>query len=174
MVHAAALRRIPRPKWKPHASTQSCFLLWPILYTGNQDRLENHGNQPNLGGEGGIRTHGTVTRTTVFEFYDSHTGLCRAVVKRVLLFGISEAMMLVCDASCHAVLRSWFANWFANSQVPLGGPPFDQLASRILLISVRQVPQPGSTPNTAGMSPFRRLDRDGGTVGENVRTYKRR
>jgi hypothetical protein len=39
---------------------KSCFLLWPILYTGNQDRLENHGNQPNLGGGGGIRTLGTV------------------------------------------------------------------------------------------------------------------
>jgi len=117
-----------------------------------------------------VRIH----RTTGFEFYDSHTGLCRAVVKRVLLFGISEAMMLVRDASCHAVLRSWFVNWFANSQGPSGGPPFDQPASRILLIPVRQVPQLGSTPNTAGMSPFRRLDRDGGTVGEDVRTYKRR
>ena len=60
--------------------------------------VDNYGE---FGGEGGIRTHGTVTRTTVFEFYDSHTGLCRAVVKRVLLFGISEAMMLVRDASCH-------------------------------------------------------------------------
>jgi hypothetical protein len=39
-------------------------------------------------GEGGIRTHGTVARTTVFEFYDSHVGLCRSVATRVLLFAI--------------------------------------------------------------------------------------
>ena len=66
------------------------------------------------GGEGGIRTHGTVTRTTVFEFYDSHAGLCRPVAQRVLWFGISNALIAVCDAQCHAVLRSWSANWFAN------------------------------------------------------------
>ena len=36
------------------------------------------------GGKGGIRTHGTVTRTTVFEFYDSHADLCRSVARRVL------------------------------------------------------------------------------------------
>ena len=35
-------------------------------------------------GEGGIRTRGTITRTTVFEFYDSHVGLCRLVANRVL------------------------------------------------------------------------------------------
>ena len=71
-------------------------------------------------GEGGIRTHGTVTRTTVFEFYGSHAGLCCQVAKRVLWFGISEVMILICDALCHAVLRSWFANWFAihRSVVP--------------------------------------------------------
>jgi hypothetical protein len=39
-----------------------------------------------FGGEGGIRTHGTVTRTTVFEFYDSHAGACRFVAKRALWF----------------------------------------------------------------------------------------
>jgi hypothetical protein len=45
-----------------------------------------------------IRTHGTVTRTTVFEFYDSHDGLCRCVAKRVLSFGIFIASILSCDA----------------------------------------------------------------------------
>ena len=45
------------------------------------------------GGEGGIRTHGTVTRTTVFEFYDSHAGLCRPVTKRALWFGIFTAII---------------------------------------------------------------------------------
>jgi len=37
-----------------------------------------------IGGEGGIRTHSTVTRTTVFEFYDSRAGLCGPVTKRAL------------------------------------------------------------------------------------------
>ena len=32
------------------------------------------------GGEGGIRTHGTVTRTTVFEFYDSRADLCLPIL----------------------------------------------------------------------------------------------
>jgi len=36
------------------------------------------------GGEGGIRTHGTVTRTTVFEFYDSRVGACRTVTMSVV------------------------------------------------------------------------------------------
>ena len=70
---------------------------------------------PGNWGEGGIRTHGTVTRTTVFEFYDSHAGLCRQVTKRVLQFGIFNAIILFCDGPCQAVLRSWFAIWFANS-----------------------------------------------------------
>jgi hypothetical protein len=38
-----------------------------------------------LNGEGGIRTHGTVTRTTVFEFYDSYVGLSRPVAKLLKL-----------------------------------------------------------------------------------------
>ena len=37
-----------------------------------------------IGGEGGIRTHGADNRTTAFEFEDSHAGLCRPVLKRVL------------------------------------------------------------------------------------------
>jgi len=61
-----------------------------------------------------IRTHGTVTRTTVFEFYDSHVGLCPLVAKRVLLFAISRPIIPACDAQCLSVLRSWFAIWFAN------------------------------------------------------------
>ena len=66
-----------------------------------------------IGGEAGIRTHGTVTRTTVFEFYDSHADPCRPVAKRVLHFRISVATILACDAPWYAVLRGWFANWFA-------------------------------------------------------------
>jgi len=37
-----------------------------------------------VGGEGGIRTRGTVTRTTVFEFYDSRVGACRTVTMSVV------------------------------------------------------------------------------------------
>ena len=35
----------------------------------------------------------------------------------MLSFGISDAMILVRDVPCHAVLRSWFAVWFANFAV---------------------------------------------------------
>ena len=62
----------------------------------------------------GIRTHGTVTRTTVFEFYDSLDGLCRCVAKRVHSFGIFIASISSHAASCRAVMHSWFAIWFAN------------------------------------------------------------
>jgi hypothetical protein len=48
------------------------------------------------GGEGGIRNHGTVTRTTVFEFYDSHADPCRSVTKRPLWFGIFAATIPFC------------------------------------------------------------------------------
>ena len=41
-------------------------------------------------------------------------GVCRPVAKRVLLFGISKPMILVCVAQCRPVLRGWFAIWFAN------------------------------------------------------------
>jgi hypothetical protein len=33
----------------------------------------------------------------------------------VLWFGISDAMILGCDAPCRAVLSGWFAIWFAKS-----------------------------------------------------------
>ena len=66
------------------------------------------------GGEGGIRTHGTVTRTTVFEFYDSRAGAYRFVAMRALLFAIFPLMILVCDAQYRPVSRSWFAIWFAK------------------------------------------------------------
>jgi hypothetical protein len=58
---------------------------------------------------------GTVIRTTVFEFYDSHDGARRVVAKRVLLFAISKPIIPACDAQCRSVPRSWFAIWFANS-----------------------------------------------------------
>jgi hypothetical protein len=57
----------------------------------------------------------TVTRTTVFEFYDSHVGLCRSVAKRVLLFAISQPIIPTFYAQCRSVPHSWFAIWFANS-----------------------------------------------------------
>src|SRR5262245_22719038 len=60
------------------------------------------------------RTHGTVTRTTVFEFYDSHAVLCRAVANCALWFGIFIATISSCDAWYRAVMRSWFAIWFAK------------------------------------------------------------
>src|SRR5262245_14089795 len=65
-------------------------------------------------GEGGIRTDGTVTRTTVFEFYDSHAVLCLAVANCALWFGIFIATISSCDAWYRAVMRSWFAIWFAK------------------------------------------------------------
>jgi hypothetical protein len=68
-----------------------------------------------VGGEGGIRTHGTVTRTTVFEFEDSHAGVCRAVSKRVPLFAIFYPVMPTNDALCHTLPRGSFAISFANS-----------------------------------------------------------
>ena len=68
-----------------------------------------------IGGEGGIRTHGTVTRTTVFEFYDSHDGPCRAVAKRVLWFVNFDHAILACNARCYPVPCGWFAIWFAKS-----------------------------------------------------------
>jgi len=49
------------------------------------------------GGEGGIRTHGTVTRTTVFEFYDSRAGAYRLVAKRVLQFANFAVTVSACD-----------------------------------------------------------------------------
>ena len=57
-------------------------------------------------GEGGIRTHGTVTRTTVFEFYDSHADLSHPVPKRVVWFAIpSRRSWLVMPSAvlCRAV-----------------------------------------------------------------------
>jgi hypothetical protein len=40
----------------------------------------------------------------VFEFYDSHAGLCHAVVKRVPWFGIFDPIILASDAPCRFVL----------------------------------------------------------------------
>ena len=65
------------------------------------------------GGEGGIRTHGTVTRTTVFEFYDSGAAVCRAVANRAVLLAIFLLTVLPCDVLCRPVSRGWFAIWFA-------------------------------------------------------------
>jgi hypothetical protein len=48
------------------------------------------------GGEGGIRTHGTVTRKTVFEFEDSRDGACRPVPKRVVWFANFEIAISSC------------------------------------------------------------------------------
>jgi hypothetical protein len=97
------------------------------------------------GGEGGIRAHGTVTRTTVFEFYDSHVGLCRAVAKRALWFGIFASMIPPCYGWCHAVLRGSFANPFAK-------------VDRIAMISAMRTARPttGSPLSVleAGTAPF--------------------
>ena len=64
---------------------------------------------------GGIRTHRTVTRTTVFEFYDSHDGPCPAVAKCVLWFVNFDHAILACNARCYPVPCGWFAIWFAKS-----------------------------------------------------------
>ena len=77
-------------------------------------RPENPCKSTGVGGEGGIGTHGTVTRTTVFEFYDSRVGLCCSVAKRAFLFGISAPTVLDCVARYRSMSSGWFAIWFAN------------------------------------------------------------
>jgi len=55
------------------------------------------------------------------------------VTQRVLLFGISDAMILVCDARGRAVLRGSFAISFANSlhqPMPVYTPKADRLDKR--------------------------------------------
>src|SRR5262249_15078308 len=90
-------------------------VFWWVLRCGLAPRITfNSLVAKNLWRGGGVWTHGTVTRTTVFEFYDSHVGLCRSVAKRVLLFAISQPIIPTCDAQCRSVPRSWFAIWFAN------------------------------------------------------------
>ena len=69
--------------------------------------LFEHARYIKIGGEGGIRTHGTVTRTTVFEFYDSRAGVCRTVPNRAVLLAISLVTVLPCDVLCRLVSRSW-------------------------------------------------------------------
>jgi len=51
----------------------------------------------------------TVTRTTVFEFYDSHVGLCHPIAERVLWFANLASTILPCIARYRSVPRSWFA-----------------------------------------------------------------
>ena len=50
-----------------------------------------------------------VTRTTVFEFYDSHADPCRTAAKRVLWFANLASTILPCIARYRSVPRSWFA-----------------------------------------------------------------
>ena len=104
--------RVSAPCTRPSA------FPWPPRLGPNQGPgSETGGKALRLNGldrRGWIRTHGTVTRTTVFEFYDSHAGPCRPVAKRVLSFGIFIAPITSCDAWYRAVMHSWFAIWFAN------------------------------------------------------------
>jgi hypothetical protein len=76
----------------------------------------DHVNGPEIGGVGGIRTHGADIPHNGFRVLRFSAGLCCLVAKRVLWFGISDPIILFCDALCHGVLRSWFAIWFANSR----------------------------------------------------------
>src|SRR5262245_41075229 len=50
-----------------------------------------------------------------FRVLDSHAVLCRAVANCALWFGIFIATISSCDAWYRAVMRSWFAIWFASS-----------------------------------------------------------
>ena len=54
-------------------------------------------NQCTMAERVGFRTHGTVTRTTVFEFYDSRAGAYRLVAKRVLQFANFAVTVSACD-----------------------------------------------------------------------------
>ena len=67
------------------------------------------------GGEGGIRTLGTLTRTTVFEFDNGRVSWCALVSKRVDPFANSHIEISADAASCYPVIDSSLANWFANS-----------------------------------------------------------
>jgi len=86
-----------------------------------------HVNWPS-GGEGGIRTHGTVTRTTVFEFYDSRVGLSRPVANLVLWFANLVSTILPCmldTVLCRAVGLQFGLQTFYRPERPLmtlGGP----------------------------------------------------
>ena len=47
-----------------------------------------------------IRTHGMVTHTTVFEFYDSRVGVCPTVANRAVVLAIFLLTVLPCDVLC--------------------------------------------------------------------------
>ncbi len=63
------------------------------------------------GGGGGIRTHGTLTRTTVFECGERRV---RSVLKHLIWFELSPALRRLCHGQCRSVLHSSFATWFAG------------------------------------------------------------
>src|SRR5262245_43979453 len=78
-----------RNSMKPFA--RACF-------RPSRGTYESH-HRPYREGISGISggTHGTVTRTTVFEFYDSHAEACRSVAKRVIWFANLGVAMSPCD-----------------------------------------------------------------------------
>ena len=78
---------------------------------GNGRRLEAAKN----GGGSGIRTLGTLTRTTVFEFDHRCAGWCALVLNCVDTFANSRIEISVDAASCHPVIGSSLAIWFAIS-----------------------------------------------------------
>jgi hypothetical protein len=45
---------------------------------------------------------------------DSRLAFARLVDRSALWFAILTPMILACDVGCHAVLRGWFAIWFAG------------------------------------------------------------
>jgi hypothetical protein len=92
---------------------QAALIVHTIVHW-NQERAAKPWKPRWYGGEGGIRTHGTVTRTTVFEFYDSRADPYRRVAKRALWFANLASTILPCIVRYRSVPRSWFAIWFAK------------------------------------------------------------
>lgn len=64
-------------------------------------------------GETGVRTLGTLARTTVFEIDGRSVSECLAVPNRVDKCGFSNKAVPVGAETYRLVMRSSFANWFA-------------------------------------------------------------
>ncbi len=77
-------------------------------------------NMLNGGGGGGIRTHGTLASTTVFEFDGRCAALYRPGLIDSVLSGQSRTYVLSRPIPSHFVLVSSFANRFAEKPQPLG------------------------------------------------------
>src|SRR5659263_23141 len=67
------------------------------------------------GGEGGIRTHGGLTPTTVFETVDVHAVWCHLVSFSVVWYGKRRPFVTSSTILYRPVSLSWFANGLQNA-----------------------------------------------------------